>query len=137
MRHVVTQVFKQKLDSPLAKVLIQNDILNIPTLFSLDEQSLTQLYWTNEHGEMKPILIAHVRLIVLFKSYVIDQILPVSTLSEENDWFAINATDFNMYRIWGPSPLIGSSQQTSPFGMPTSNALRDFRLRQLMSRSKI
>ena len=123
LRHVVTQVFKQNLSSPLVKALDENAINDIHTLLSFTEQDLRGLTWTNDEGELMNLHTSHVRLVTLFKSYVVDQVLPISTLDDDNEWLTIHASDFNLYRIRGPTPSIGSAQPAPTPTLTVTNAL--------------
>lgn len=110
LQYVMTQVFKQPLTSPFANTLAANGILDIHALISGTEQDVRELTWLDDQGEEFKLLVSHVRLIMLFKSFIVEQVPTLLTPDDDKEWLDINPSDFSLYRIYGSTPSAGDTK---------------------------
>lgn len=128
LQHVVTQVFRKSLDSPLAQTLYEEGITSILDLLSLEEDDLRTFSHTTDNGTPVYLHISSVRLVLLFQSFIREHVLSVSTLNDDKEWFTLSANDFNSFRLRGqPPPTFASAPASTSASASISAALRDFR----------
>ncbi len=94
-RHVLTNVLRQPMDSPLIRALDKAAINKLNDLLTLDHQSRNALMYELDDGTGKPLPIGYknlLRVLKIFADYCHYKGMPI------DDWTAVTERDFDDFR---------------------------------------
>ncbi len=115
-RHILMNVLRQPMDSPLIQALDKASINEINDLLTLDHQSRNALIYKLNDGSVKPLPIGYkniLRVLKIFVDYCQDKGMPI------DDWTTVTKRDFDDFRTSHDGLALSEKSDSFSISAPT------------------